>query len=621
VYNGPVDESALKPATDTAEGRVEHTLFASEEDGWSALRLVADDGRRFTAVGTLLGVEIGDRLRLSGSWVEHPRFGPQLKVATFAHVDPTTLEGIRRFLGSGRIRGLGPRLAERIVEHFGLDTLQVMEQEPRRLLEIRGIGPTTAHRIEESWAAQRGIRQVMVFLTGHGVSPGLAGRIFRRYGVRALEIARNRPYQLAEDIHGVGFLSADRIARNLGLPADAPDRLRAGLVHVLEEATGEGHVFLPRTELLASAAVLLACDPAALEPALADLSAAARVVMRPRPGDEPAVYHPRLEEAEATLAEGLGRILAHPASATPVAVDRALEWYQRQARIELAPRQREALAAALEAKVLVITGGPGTGKTTLVRGVTEVLGCKDARIELAAPTGRAAKRLGESTGRAARTIHRLLEFNPAFGEFARDRGNPLETDLVVIDEASMLDVELAAHLVDAMPPGSRLILVGDADQLPSVGPGNVVADIIASGAVPVVRLTQIFRQAEQSLIVVNAHRVNAGDMPQLSSSDDSDFFFVARDDPSEAADLAIDFAARRIAERFNLDPILDVQVLSPMHRGELGVTRLNERLQALRPPPARSWSSVGDGSAPATRSCRCATTTNSTSSTATSDAS
>jgi exodeoxyribonuclease V alpha subunit len=304
-----------------------------------------------------------------------------------------------------------------------------------------------------------------------------------------------------------------------------------------------------------------------------------------RPQATAAVYTPRLDGAEGTLARDLRELLAAESTTATVVVDRAISWYQQRARIRLAPRQREALAAALSEKIAVITGGPGTGKTTLIRGVVEILGKKDAEVLLAAPTGRAAKRLTEATGLAAKTIHRLLEFNPTTGSFSRNRQNPLEADCLVLDEVSMLDVELAASLLEAVPPGCRLVLVGDADQLPSVGPGNVLADLIASQIVPVIRLDRIFRQAESSLIVVNAHRVNAGDMPELSNSDDSDFYFVARDDPSEAADLAIDFAARRIAERFKLDPVLDVQVLSPMHRGELGVTRLNERLQALLTPP------------------------------------
>jgi exodeoxyribonuclease V alpha subunit len=569
----------------TAQGIVARILYTNEENGWAVVRLRSDDAASFTATGPLLGVREGDELRLSGRWIDHARFGEQFEADSYVQVAPSTLEGLRRFLGSGRIRGLGPKMAARVVEIFGLETLEVLDSNPGRLLEVRGIGPRTVERIRSSWEQHRGIQQIMIFLTGHGVAPGVAVKAFRRYGAGAVEVVRSNPYRLAEEVFGVGFLTADRIARKLGIPPDAPERLEAGLLYALQEATGQGHVFLPADELQERAAALLEAEGEDLKKALERLSSRELVVLRMRPQATAAVYTPRLDGAEGTLARDLRELLAAESTTATVVVDRAISWYQQRARIRLAPRQRQALAAALSEKIAVITGGPGTGKTTLIRGVVEILGKKDAEVLLAAPTGRAAKRLTETTGLAAKTIHRLLEFNPTTGSFSRNRQNPLEADCLVLDEVSMLDVELAASLLEAVPPGCRLVLVGDADQLPSVGPGNVLADLIASQIVPVIRLDRIFRQAESSLIVVNAHRVNAGDMPQLSSSDDSDFFFVARDDPSEAADLAIDFAARRIAERFNLDPILDVQVLSPMHRGELGVTRLNERLQALLTPP------------------------------------
>ncbi len=569
----------------TAQGVVARILFTNPENGWSVVRMRPEDAPSFTATGPLLGVREGDELRLSGRWVDHARFGEQFEADSYVQVAPSTLDGLRRFLGSGRIRGLGPKIAARVVERFGLDTLEVLDTDPGRLLEVRGIGARTVERIRTSWEQHRGVQQIMIFLTSHGVAPGVAVKAFRRYGAGAVEVVRSNPYRLAEEVFGVGFLTADRIARKLGVPPDAPERLAAGLLFALQEATGQGHVFLPADELQERAAALLDAEKEGLKEALERLRSRELVVVRPRPGETPAVYIPRLETAEATLARDVHELLAGKSSVTPVVVDRAIEWYQRRARIRLAARQREALAAALAEKIVVITGGPGTGKTTLIRGVVDILGMKEAKVLLAAPTGRAAKRLAEATGLAARTIHRLLEFNPTLGSFSRDRHNPLDADCLVIDEVSMLDVELAASLLEAVPPGCRLVLVGDADQLPSVGPGNVLADLIASQTVPVVRLDRIFRQAESSLIVVNAHRVNAGKMPELEGGEESDFYFVARDDPAAAADLAIDFAARRITERFGLDPILDVQVLSPMRRGELGVTRLNERLQALLTPP------------------------------------
>ena len=569
----------------TAHGIVARILYTNEENGWSVVRLRPDDAPSFTATGPLLGVREGDDLRLTGRWIDHAKFGEQFEAESYVQIAPSTLEGLRRFLGSGRIRGLGPKMAERVVEEFGLETLEILNTDAGRLLEVRGIGPATLDRIRASWEQQRGIQQIMIFLTGHGIAPGVAVKAYRRYGAGAVEVVRSNPYRLAEEVFGVGFLTADRIARKLGIPADAPERLEAGLLFALQEAAGQGHVFLPADELEERGATLLETDAEQLPPAVKRLEARGQVAVRPRPSAPPAIYTPRLEKAEATVARNLRELLAAKSDAEPILVDRAVAWYQERTRIRLALRQRQALAAALSEKAVVITGGPGTGKTTLIRGVVQILGKKEAKVLLAAPTGRAAKRLAEATGLAAKTIHRLLEFNPTTGAFNRGRHNPLEADCLVLDEVSMLDIELAAAVLEAVPPGCRLVLVGDADQLPSVGPGNVLADLIASGALPVIRLDQIFRQAERSLIVVNAHRVNSGRMPELeSNTDGSDFFFVARDDPSAAADLAIDFAARRIPERFGLDPIRDVQVLSPMHRGELGVTRLNERLQELLTP-------------------------------------
>ena len=569
----------------SVEATVVRALFSNEENGWSAVRCRSKDGSRFTAVGPLLGVHQDDELRLTGRWVQHPRFGEQLEVSTFVHVTPSTLDGIRRFLASGRIRGIGPKMAERIVDRFELETLEVMEREPERLLEVNGIGRKTLGRIRESWLKHRGIQQIMVFLTGHGVTPGIAVKVYNRYGPAGLDVVRSNPFRLAEEVFGVGFRTADRIGRKLGIPDDAPERLEAGLQFVLQEATGDGHVFLPEDEALAAASELLSVGVGDLEPALARLEQRERVVVRPRGHAEPAVYPARFELAEATVANGLRETLEASHVGVEIDVARAISWYQNRSGIDLAPRQREAMAAALVDRVVVVTGGPGTGKTTLIRGVIQILREKDQRVLLAAPTGRAAKRLTETTGADARTVHRLLEFNPRTNSFNRGRSNPLEADAVILDEASMLDVELAAQLVQALPAPCRLVLVGDADQLPSVGPGNVLADLIASGAARVVRLVDIFRQADRSLIVENAHRINHGRMPIAGKVDElCDFYFVPRDDPTEAADLAIDFVTRRIPNRFGLDPLDDIQLLSPMHRGELGVGSLNDRLQGLLAP-------------------------------------
>ncbi len=572
---------------ETVQGRVDRVLFSNEENGWCVVRLSVEEAPPLTAIGPLLGVRPGDDLRLSGRWVTHNTYGEQFEAASYVQIAPSTEEGLRRFLGSGKIRGLGPKRAATVVEKFGLEVFDILDHQPERLLEVMGIGPATLRRITDSWERHRGIQQIMVFLTGHGVTPGVAVKVFRRYGPSAVDVVRANPYRLAEDVFGVGFLTADRIARQLGIPGDAPERIEAGILHTLGDAAGQGHVFLPEEALVETASTLLEISDELVPQALARLAERRRVVVRPRSQDTPAVYAPHLAAAEASIADDLAELLRRPASGQPVIVTTAIAWYQGRAGIRLAPRQRDALSAAFTRKAAVITGGPGTGKTTLIRGVVEILGRKNARVALAAPTGRAAKRLGEATGAAATTIHRLLEFNPRDRGFNRNRQRPLEADCIVIDEVSMLDVELASALLAAVPPTSRLLLVGDADQLPSVGPGNVLADLIASEVLPVIRLDFIFRQARRSRIVDNAHRVNQGTVPRIDNAEDGDFFFAQQGDPQQAADLVIDFAARRIPRRYGFDPLKDIQVLAPMHRGELGVANLNQRLQNELTPNGR----------------------------------
>jgi exodeoxyribonuclease V alpha subunit len=573
-------------SSESINGTVTRLLYTSDDSGWCAVRLSNDERGPFAATGPLLGVREGDELRLTGRWVEHPRFGEQFEAKSYVTVAPSTLEGIRKFLGTGRVKGIGPAMAARIVETFGLDSLEIMDRDPQRLLEIHGIGRATLKKVQASWEKHRGIQQIMIFLTGHGIAPGVAVKAYGKYGASAVDVVREDPFRLAEDVFGVGFKTADRIAQRIGIPVDSPQRLRAGLLFALSEASVEGHVFLPRSRLLKEASALLEIDTALLEPELDQLQQRQMVVAVVRRDDETAIFTLRLDAAEATVAGHIRGLLDHDANGGAINVEKAVTWYQQQASIELAKNQRQAIASALNGRVLVVTGGPGTGKTTLVRGITQIFAARKQKVLLAAPTGRAAKRLAQATGSDAKTIHRLLEFNPRTWTFTRDRENTLEADVVVVDEVSMLDIELASHLLEAIPPGCRLVLVGDADQLPSVGPGNVLGDLITSGVVPFVRLDHIFRQAEQSRIVVNAHRINSGQMPITDGNNpDSDFFFVARDDPVEAAELAVDFASRRIPSHFKLDPVDDIQVLAPMHRGELGVRRLNERLQAELTPP------------------------------------
>ena len=568
------------------EGVVERISYSNEETGFAVVRMVSTNGRSFTAVGPMFGISVGDRLRLNGTWTEHPKFGRQLNVESFLEILPSTLEGLRVFLASGRIKGVGPAIADRLIAAFGLECLDVIEHHPERLLEVHGIGPAKLEKIKASWARNRGIQRIMVFLAGHGIAPGIAVRLHKRYGDRALAVVRENPYRLADEVWGVGFLTADRIARKLGISREAPERLAAGLLYALTTASRAGHLFLPRGELFSEAATLLELPDEDFSGILEELRRSERVVVRSRRDGDDAVFSARLDRAEAALAAGIARLLASEVRRAPGTISALIRSYETAAGITLAAEQRRALETAVERPVTVITGGPGTGKTTLVRGLVRILHREDSPLLLAAPTGRAAKRLEEAAGREARTIHRLLEFNPIERSWGRNAENPLDAACIVIDEVSMLDVELGARLVEAVPSGCRLVLVGDADQLPSVGPGDVLADLIASGEVEVIRLDRIFRQGEGSLIAENAHRINRGLMPVYAQSDRlSDFYFAVRTDVGEAATTAVEMAAVRIPDRFGFDPLTEIQVLAPMHRGELGVSRLNERLQEVLTPP------------------------------------
>ena len=585
---------------ETLEGTIERIVYAGGDGDFTVARLKPGKGGEVvTIVGSLPGVPAGASLRVVGRYETNIRFGAQLRVASYTEVAPATLDGIRRYLGSGLIKGIGPEFAGRIVERFGIATLEVLDRDPGRISEVAGIGPTRARSIREAWAGQREVRKVMVFLQGYGVSPAFAARIYRRYGVAAIARVRENPYRLAFDVWGIGFLSADKLAAALGIEKESEVRIDAGVRHVLDEAAGKGDVFVPRERLAREAAGLLGVTEKMTDEAIARLARAGEAAIDariPAPGLDggAAIYETGLYQAEAAAAAGLRRLVAAPAPPVRIDVDRALAWYEQEAGIALARQQAEAVRRALTGKLLVITGGPGVGKTTIVRGVVSILTRKGLRVALAAPTGRAAKRLSEATGEPASTLHRLLEWRPHEGRFGRNADRPLEVDLLVVDESSMLDVRLAADLVGALPSSARLCLVGDVDQLPSVGPGTVLRDVISSGAVPVVRLTEIFRQAAQSLIVRNAHRIHEGEMPELGSgpapgaatgaagagaaADMRDFFFVEEDDPARAALLIRDLVAVRLPRRYGLDP-LEIQVLSPMHRGDLGAGNINALLQ------------------------------------------
>ena len=573
---------------ETLLGTVERVVYSGGDGSFTVARLKLErDGEVITVVGSLVGVPAGASLRLIGRFETTARFGAQFRIEHYTEVAPATLEGLRRYLGSGLIKGIGPELASRIVDRFGIETLEILDRDPTRIGEVAGIGQSRARAVRDAWSAQRQVREVMVFLQGYGVSPAFAARIYKRYGAASIARVRENPYRLAFDIWGIGFLSADKLAAALGVARDAPARLEAGVRHVLDDESGDGHVFVPRARLCQKAAALLEQPAEEVAAAIDRLARAGEVAIDAsvveEPGD-PAIYETLLYRAETALAAGLARLLDAPAPALTVEADKAIAWYEREAGIALARQQAEAVKLALGVKVAVVTGGPGVGKTTIIRGIVSILKRKGLTIALAAPTGRAAKRLADATGAPASTLHRLLEWRPASATFGRCPSHPLEADVLIVDEASMLDVRLGADLVAALASSARLVLVGDVDQLPSVGPGSVLGDVIGSGAVSTVRLTEIFRQAAESLIVVNAHRIQEGAEPELGAaaadreSDRRDFFFLEEDDPAAAALLIRDLVAVRLPRRYGFSP-QEIQVLSPMHRGELGAGNLNRLLQ------------------------------------------
>ncbi|HEY8558728.1 MAG TPA: AAA family ATPase, partial [Actinomycetes bacterium] len=515
---------AAPPAT--LDAVLERITYANEETGYAVARVATDrSSDLLTVVGPLLGAQPGESLRLRGRWASHPQYGRQFQVEAYDTVLPATIQGIRRYLGSGLIKGIGPKMAERIVDHFGQATLEVIEQAPGRLVEVAGLGPKRTGMITAAWEEQQAIKEVMVFLQGVGVSTSLAVRIYKAYRDEAIEVVRREPYRLATDVWGIGFKTADQIAHSLGIPHDSPQRVKAGLQFALSQATEDGHCYLPETELVTRATGLLGIDAELARQCLEALI------------QEQGVWLVPFHRAEAALGAGLLRLLDAPVDrlGSFQAVDWtvALGWLHQTTGVTLAPEQETAVRLALTQRVAVLTGGPGCGKSYTVRAIVALARAKRAKIALAAPTGRAAKRLSELAGLEAATLHRLLQLRPG-GDAAFDRDHPLDADLVVIDETSMLDVLLANKLVKAVPPGAHLLLVGDVDQLPSVGAGEVLRDLLAAERLPRVRLTKVFRQAQQSGVVANAHRINAGQHPVTHGL--ADFFLFAEDDPDRVAD-------------------------------------------------------------------------------------
>ena len=562
-------------------GLVERVTFHSPETGFCVLRVKIRGNRDLvTLVGSAASIQPGEYVHASGRWDNHRDHGLQFKADFLKVTPPTTTEGIERYLGSGMIKGIGPVYAKKLVDAFREAVFDVIEQNPDKLKEIDGIGPVRATRIAAGWADQKAIREIMLFLQSHGVGTARAVRIYKTYGVEAIPLMMENPYRLARDIRGIGFKTADEIAGRLGIEKTSMVRARAGISYTLMEAIGDGHCALPKDDLLENAAGILEIPKDSLPDALA-LELQEGNVISDNIGDRGCIFLPHLWHAEKTIADRLIRLSSGAMPWPNIDPSKAIPWVENKLNVTLAASQKEAVDVALRAKTLVITGGPGVGKTTIVNSILKIVMAKGIKVALAAPTGRAAKRLSESTRLEAKTVHRLLEFDPINGGFKRSADFPLECDLLVIDETSMVDVPLMAQLLRAVPDLAAVIIVGDADQLPSVGPGQVLADIIASEIMPVTRLTEIFRQAAKSRIITNAHRVNKGHMPELTLSKDeeTDFYFIDAAEPEDAVSKIVELVKTRISRRFGLDPIRDIQVLCPMQRGAVGARSLNVELQ------------------------------------------
>ncbi len=599
---------SLQPLT----GVIERITFYNEENGYTVARFVPE-GKSYTVtvIGNLMGASVGESLALQGIWTNHPTHGRQFEIKKFTIQLPATIEGIRKYLGSGLIKGIGPVTAKRIVDYFGLDTLEVIEKDIARLNQVGGVGGKRIEIIQKGWAEQKQIKEVMMFLSSHGVSTALAVKIYKQYGDGALNVLKNEPYRLARDIYGIGFLTADKIARALGMKEDDPARIEAGVEYVLAKFIDDGHVFAERGALVDEARQALGASAEQIDAAIGRLETGEVVVveemgdwrletgdLRLGTGDSAhvsAVYLTPFHIAEKNTAKRLLELKKSRSTRLPdfqrVSWEKAWAWLETQSPVSspqsLTSKQQDAVRTALTEKVSILTGGPGTGKTTTVRAIIQLLKAKHKTFKLAAPTGRAAKRLSEATGEQAQTLHRLLEFKPfEHKKFLRDRDNPLDADLIIVDETSMIDLLLMNALLKAIDLTSHVLFVGDPDQLPSVGAGNVLKDMLASNTIPVISLDVIFRQDETSQIVSNAHRINRGEFPVFANA--RDFFLVPEEDAAKAAAQVIDLVTRRIRNRFPaFDAIADIQVLSPMHRGQAGVAELNTQLQVALNPPAQ----------------------------------
>jgi len=575
------------------KGQIETITYANEESGFTIARVkVGGEKEQVTIVGNLMALAPGEVLKMQGEWSNHPKFGRQFKVEQYQTEVPATVEGIRKYLGSGFIKGLGPVMAQRIVRQFGKNTLETIENQAEKLAEVEGVGPKRITMIKQAWQEQKAIRHVMLFLQSHGVGSGYAVKIFKQYGNNSIAVVKENPYRLASDIFGMGFIIADRIAGQLGFARNSEVRAAAGVLYILNKLAEEGNVYYPYEPLLEKSGEILQVERDIITKALGSMTMEGKIIMEDlneeleefQPNHK-AVYLKKLHASETGIAGRLEALIKASRTIRRVDMDQAITRVQKQLAITLDGQQAEAVKSSLENKVMVITGGPGTGKTTIINAVLKIYSRMEVRIMLAAPTGRAAKRLSEAAGREARTIHRLLEFSFKQGGFQRHESRLLECDLLIIDEASMIDTLLMHQLLKAVPAAATFILVGDVNQLPSVGPGNVLNDIIGSGAVPVVKLSKIFRQARASQIVVNAHRINNGVLPQYDPSlPENDFYFIAQEDPEQVLKTITELVQSRIPRRFGFDPVDDIQVLTPMHKGVVGTVNLNRELQKTLNP-------------------------------------
>ena len=578
-------------------GQIERITFTSEETGYTVAKIkVYGRHELVTIIGNMVNPTPGEIVKMKGEWTNNPKYGEQFKIVFCETTTPASVHGIEKYLGSGLIKGIGPVMAKRIVKMFKEKTLDVIENEIDKLVDVEGIGQKRIGMIKKAWEEQKEIREVMIFLQSHGVSSGYAAKIYKQYGNGSIKVVQENPYRLATDIFGIGFLTADKIAENLGFAKDSDLRAAAGILYVLHELTDDGHVYYPYELLIGKCKEILEIDREIIVKAMGAVSLDKQIVIEDLNGNlaefaenNKAVYLSGYHTAEKNLATRLKTLINAPQSIRKIDAEKAICWIQEQLSIKLAEKQIEAIGCASRNKVMIITGGPGTGKTTIINAVLKIFSAIKANIMLAAPTGRAAKRMSETTGHEAKTIHRLLEYNMRKGGFQKNEENTLDCQLLIVDEASMIDTLLMHHLLKAIPPTATFIMVGDINQLPSVGAGNVLKDIIDSGIAPVVQLNEIFRQAKESSIIINAHTINEGRIPNLKSSPDKldDFYFIEQEDPQKNLEMIINLVKERIPKRFGFDSINDIQVLSPMHRGSVGSANLNLELQkALNPGDA-----------------------------------